>query len=168
MAMRGVYGHYNCWRKSATNGGGRRGRFISIRSVTPYDAWVSAGNGPNSALIALMGSMRSKKRRDWLKQQARQRVDWLLVDEDESWFSRFEQPTLSAWSVDKPLQLLQPEPAENEADKALACYGAVRQDTRIPNRSICTLGPPVQSARRRGLLCKRFCTLPVKSKSRCW
>lgn len=53
-----------------------------------------------------------------------------MVDEDESWFSRFEQPSLHAWSADKPMPLIQREPAEKEPDKALACYGAVRQDTQ--------------------------------------
>ncbi len=74
--------------------------------------------------------MRQKKRRDWLKQQAHRHPDWLLVDEDESWFSRFEQPHLRAWSEETPLALIQREPAEREADKAVACYGAVRDDTQ--------------------------------------
>jgi hypothetical protein len=77
-----------------------------------------------------MGSMRQKKRRDWLKQQAHQHPDWMLVDEDESWFSRFEQPHLRAWSDGKALALIQREPQEKEGDKALACYGAVRYDTQ--------------------------------------
>ncbi len=52
------------------------------------------------------------------------------MDEDESWFSRFEQPSVRAWSTIKPLQMVQREAPEHEADKALACYGAVRYDTR--------------------------------------
>lgn len=65
-----------------------------------------------------------------MKHQAQLHPDWLLVDEDESWFSRFEQPTLHAWSDGKPLAMVQREPAEKETDQALACYGTVRQDTR--------------------------------------
>jgi transposase len=64
-----------------------------------------------------------------LKQQARQQADWLLLDEDESWFSRFEQPRLRAWS-EGDVTVTRREPVEREPDKALACYGAVRQDTQ--------------------------------------
>jgi hypothetical protein len=71
-----------------------------------------------------------KKRRDWLKQQAAQHPDWLLVDEDECWFSRFAHPQAHAWAEPgEELRLVQREPKRGEADKALACFGAVRQDT---------------------------------------
>jgi hypothetical protein len=65
-----------------------------------------------------------------LKQQARQQPDWLLVDEDESWFSRFEQPSVRAWSGSPALHMVKREAPEKEPDKALACYGAVRYDTQ--------------------------------------
>ena len=54
----------------------------------------------------------------------------MLVDEDESWFSRFEQPSVRAWSGSKALQMVKREAPEAEADQALACYGAVRHDTQ--------------------------------------
>lgn len=47
--------------------------------------------------------MRQKKRRDWLKRQASHHEDWLLVDEDESWFSRFEQPRVRALDLSSEL-----------------------------------------------------------------
>lgn len=52
------------------------------------------------------------------------------MDEDESWFSRFEQPRVRAWSEGKALAMVQREARKQEADKALACYGAVRHDTQ--------------------------------------
>lgn len=51
--------------------------------------------------------------------------DWLLGFEDETWWSRFEQPKLYAWTQDgQPLCLIEHSktPADAEA-KALACYG---------------------------------------------
>lgn len=65
-----------------------------------------------------------------MKEQARQHADWLLVDQDESWFSRFAQPTTKAWyAADDPVYLMQRTPQRGEPAQALACFGAVRQDT---------------------------------------
>jgi transposase len=65
-----------------------------------------------------------------LKQHARQHKDWLLFDQDECWFSRFAQPTLSAWTLPgESFRLMEREPRRHEPEKALACFGAVRQDT---------------------------------------
>lgn len=67
----------------------------------------------------------AKKRRDRLKQLARQRADWMLVDQDECWFSRFRQPQTHAFSAEgAALRLVQREPTHGETGKALACYGA--------------------------------------------
>ena len=65
-----------------------------------------------------------------MKAQAHQREDWLLFDQDECWFSRFAQPNAHAWTLpDEELRLVQREPKRGEKEKALACFGAVRQDT---------------------------------------
>jgi hypothetical protein len=65
-----------------------------------------------------------------LKQLAAPHEDWLLVDQDECWFSRFAQPQAHAWAEPgAALRLLQRDPAQGETPKALACFGAVRQDT---------------------------------------
>ena len=65
-----------------------------------------------------------------MKQQAQQRPDWLLVEEDECWFSRFVQPPTQAWAAaGDELRLGQGEPKRGEAEQALACLGAVRHDT---------------------------------------
>lgn len=65
-----------------------------------------------------------------MKAQAQQRPDWLLVEEDECWFSRFAQPQAHAWAAPgEALRLVQREPKRGETDKALACFGAVRHDT---------------------------------------
>jgi hypothetical protein len=62
-----------------------------------------------------------------LKQQAHQHSDWLLVDQDESWFSRFEQPSAYGWGT---VRLVERRASELGPDKALVCYGAVRQDSQ--------------------------------------
>jgi transposase len=75
--------------------------------------------------------MSEKKRRDRLVRWVRGRRDALLVWEDECWFSRFAQPTVKTWaSRAQPLRLAQRTPAAQTPDKALACYGALRDDTR--------------------------------------
>ncbi|MCI0554244.1 MAG: transposase [Anaerolineae bacterium] len=52
-----------------------------------------------------------------------------MFDEDESWFSRFAQPTAHAWALpDDALELVQREPKRGEKEQALACFGARRQD----------------------------------------
>lgn len=65
-----------------------------------------------------------------MKELARQHEDWLLFDQDECWFSRFAQPHAHAWTLSEAnLRLVQREPPAGEKEKALACFGAVRQDT---------------------------------------
>jgi len=66
-----------------------------------------------------------------LKEQAQVHNDWLLVEEDECWFSRFAQPAAHAWALsDTPLKLVQCEPKRGEQEKALACFGALRYDNQ--------------------------------------
>jgi transposase len=63
-----------------------------------------------------------------LKKWATQHDDWLLVDQDECWFSRFAQPAMHAFAeADDNLRLVERTPPKNEPDKAIACYGAVCQ-----------------------------------------
>lgn len=63
-----------------------------------------------------------------MKKQAALQADWLLVDQDECWFSRFTQPSMHAFAeADDNLRLVERTPPKNEPDKALACYGAVCQ-----------------------------------------
>lgn len=53
------------------------------------------------------------------------------MDEDECWFSRFAQPTTHAWALSgEALHLVQREAPHGEKEKALACFGARRQDTQ--------------------------------------
>ncbi len=55
----------------------------------------------------------------------------MLVEEDECWFSRFAQLSAHAWApTDQPLRLVQRDPKRGETEKALACFGAVRQETQ--------------------------------------
>ena len=52
------------------------------------------------------------------------------MEEDECWFSRFAQPQAHAWSgAGEVVRLVEREPQRAEREKALACFGAVRQDT---------------------------------------
>jgi len=66
-----------------------------------------------------------------LKTQAAENDAWLLFDQDECWFSRFAQPNTFAWTEPgEPLRLIQRPPGRDEPEKALACFGAVRQETQ--------------------------------------
>ena len=65
----------------------------------------------------------------------------MLVDQDECWFSRFAQPQMHAFAADtENLRLVQREPERGEADKAIACYGAVcdQTDERFLHRELST------------------------------
>ena len=55
----------------------------------------------------------------------------MLVDQDECWFSRFAQPQMHAFATaEDNLRLVQREPEKGESDKAIACYGAVCDQTK--------------------------------------
>ncbi len=55
----------------------------------------------------------------------------MLVDQDECWFSRFAQPQMHAFVKEgNNLRLVQWEPEKNESDKAIACFGAVCDQTK--------------------------------------
>lgn len=55
----------------------------------------------------------------------------MLVDQDECWFSRFAQPEMHTFAAaENNLRLVQREPEKGEADKAIACYGAVCDQTK--------------------------------------
>jgi DDE superfamily endonuclease len=66
-----------------------------------------------------------KKRRDWLIQLVNEHRDWAVGYEDETWWSRFAQPRVRAWTeTDKPLRLVEQVKQKEDPDpKALACYG---------------------------------------------
>lgn len=51
--------------------------------------------------------------------------EWVLGYEDETWWSRFEQPSLHSWAeAGEPMRLLQKEAKKEDPDpKALSCYG---------------------------------------------
>lgn len=66
-----------------------------------------------------------------MKQQAQTHPEWLLVEEDECWFSRFAQPQAHTWAAKgQALKLVEREPKRDEPDKTVACFGAVRHDTQ--------------------------------------
>jgi hypothetical protein len=58
----------------------------------------------------------------------------MLMWQDECWFSRFAQPNAHDWGG---IQLMEREPARDTVDKALACYGAVRDDTHQMHLAFC-------------------------------
>ena len=51
--------------------------------------------------------------------------DWALGFEDETWWSRLEQPSMNAWcDANQPLKLVEKTLKKDDPDpKALACYG---------------------------------------------
>jgi len=54
----------------------------------------------------------------------------MLLDQDESWFSRFKQPKMHSFAEkDAPLRLVERQPKPDEKDKAIACFGAVCHET---------------------------------------
>ena len=63
---------------------------------------------------------------------AQEHSDWLLVWEDECWFSRFAQPSLGAWTTGgQRRRLNQKERRKDDPEaKAVACYGALVEATR--------------------------------------
>ena len=55
----------------------------------------------------------------------------MLVDQDECWFSRFAQPQMHTFAKEGTnLRLVQRDPAKKEANKAIACFGAVCDQTK--------------------------------------
>lgn len=55
----------------------------------------------------------------------------MLVEQDECWFSRFAQPAMNAFAEDgERLRLVERVPAPDETEKAIACYGAMCQETK--------------------------------------
>lgn len=75
--------------------------------------------------------VRSKKRRrDRLIRWAATHPDWVLGFQDETWWSRFTQPSRHTWTeLDRPLRLIEQTVAISDPDpKALACYGLLRPD----------------------------------------
>ena len=52
-----------------------------------------------------------------------------MVDQDECWFSRFAQVGLHTWTAHQAERLVQREPGRTDQPKALACLGAVCQQT---------------------------------------
>jgi hypothetical protein len=71
------------------------------------------------------GVRAKKKLRDRLIGLAARHPEWVVGFEDETWWSRFEQPRLHAWTDGKPLRLVEHPPPADEPRKALACYGVV-------------------------------------------
>jgi transposase len=70
-----------------------------------------------------------KKRRDQLKEKAKIEPEWMLVDEDECWFSRFAQPSVYGWAgPGEKLRMVERDAKGQEKNKAIACYGGLRQD----------------------------------------
>ena len=66
-----------------------------------------------------------KGARDRLIRLAETHPEWVLGFEDETWFSRFERPSLHSWEQSgQPMRLLQKEASKDDPEpKALSCYG---------------------------------------------
>ncbi len=69
------------------------------------------------------GVRSEKRQRDRLIELAASPPEWALGYEDETWWSRFEQPRMHSWG-EEPLRLVEQSVAKTDKDpKALACYG---------------------------------------------
>lgn len=69
------------------------------------------------------GVHEEKRQRDRLIRLAEAHPEWALGFEDETWWSRYEQPSMHAWG-EGSLRLAEQPVAEADKDpKALACYG---------------------------------------------
>lgn len=56
-------------------------------------------------------------------------LDWVLGYEDETWWSRLQQPQLYAWTDGDRVKLRQLEKSKADPDPlALCCYGLLRRD----------------------------------------
>jgi hypothetical protein len=78
-----------------------------------------------------------KRRRDRLIRLTATHPGWSLGFEDEVWWSRVRQPSVSAWApTGQPLRLVAQAVATDDPDpKALACYGLlVRQGDAGPDQ----------------------------------
>lgn len=65
-----------------------------------------------------------KGARDRLIRLAATHPGWALGFEDETWWSRFAQPSMHSWATGEPARLVQQTPAKDDPDpKALAAYG---------------------------------------------
>jgi len=66
-----------------------------------------------------------KNARDRLIRWAAEHPEWALGFQDETWWSRFAQPNLYAWSTEgETLRLVEQTKSKEDPDpKALACYG---------------------------------------------
>src|SRR5829696_10107530 len=73
---------------------------------------------------------RKKRRRDRLIRRVATHPDGVLGFEDEVWWSRVRQPSVSAWTpTDRPLRLVEQSVAKDDPDpKALAWYGLLLRD----------------------------------------
>ena len=71
------------------------------------------------------GVREKKGDRDRLIRLAESHPEWVSGFEDETWFSRFERPSLHSWEqTGRPVRLLQKEARRDDPDpKALSCYG---------------------------------------------
>jgi DDE superfamily endonuclease len=71
------------------------------------------------------GICQKKGDRDRLIRLAESHPEWALGFEDETWFSRFERPSVRSWAeAGDPVRLLQKEASKDDPDpKALSCYG---------------------------------------------
>jgi len=66
-----------------------------------------------------------------LKTWAENQPDVMLLDQDESWFSRFKQPRMHSFAEkDAPLHLVERQAKPQEPDQAIACLGARCHQTK--------------------------------------
>src|SRR3712207_5909870 len=108
----------------------RRGHNRQRAQWRNHPGYFGAFRGALGAGQALDREPRSRIRpqkgaRDRLIRLAESHPRWAVGFEDETWFSRFERPSLRSWAdATKPMRLLEKEARKDDPEpKALSCYG---------------------------------------------
>jgi hypothetical protein len=73
-----------------------------------FNAWGSAGSGPNTGSQAPTRTTPEKKQRDRLIRRVATQDEWVLGFADEVWWSRLAQPQRHSWAaVGEELRLME-------------------------------------------------------------
>ena len=117
---------------------------------------------PSIGFAARMGTMRTEKTIQ--PNLGCHQEDWLLMDQDECWFSRFAQPRMHSWAAKgEEVRLVQRQPKPKEPDKALACLGRL---AKTPVAVFSSDGQP--DTERTILMLERLLEAARREKKRCW
>src|SRR3712207_5930467 len=119
-------GRWSACRRGEFGGGhNRRAGLWGDDSLYAQEVWCTLGASEAVDQLSRSRVRKEKGARDRLIRFALSRPGWALGFEDETWWSRFERPSLHGWAeARQPIRLLEKEaPKEDPDPKALAAYG---------------------------------------------